>query len=55
MKQRNEVFHIVRWNQLDDFLALGWMMVADLGDVHGRWSCLCEWRCACRMVTPHAA
>ena len=40
-------FHIVSWDRLEDFLAAGWMVVADLGAVHGRWSCLCEWRCDC--------
>ena len=25
-------------------MAQGWAPVADLGDTHGHWSVLCEWR-----------
>lgn len=35
-----------------DYLALGWLWVADLGQVHGEWSALCEWKCVCPMVEP---
>jgi len=44
------IFRFVTWPVLEDFLLLGWMVVADLGPTHGEWSCLCEWRCDCRVI-----
>ena len=35
-----------------DYLRLGWMVVAGLGEVHGEWSVLMEWPCQCRLVEP---
>jgi hypothetical protein len=46
-------FRYVLWHRLPDYLALGWLPVADLGPTHGEWSTLCEWLCACRCVEPH--
>lgn len=37
---------------LPDYLSLGWLVIADLGDYHGQFSVLCEWRCGCRCVEP---
>jgi hypothetical protein len=37
-------FRYVRWDCLPDYLALGWLPVADLGPIHGRWSILSRWR-----------
>jgi hypothetical protein len=31
-----------------DWLKVGWMVVADLGEPHGQWSVLMAWRCCCR-------
>jgi hypothetical protein len=62
---RTGTFRYVRIERLPEFLARGWMPVAELGRVHGSWSVLC-WRCECpeiadavrlvdcsRRLTPH--
>jgi len=36
------------FSRLKDFLDLGWCVAADLGPVHGRYSCLVAWLCRCR-------
>lgn len=43
---RTGTFRYVRWNNVEAYLKAGWMAVADLGPVHGRWSVL-MWRCEC--------
>jgi hypothetical protein len=48
-------FRYVPWDRLPDYLALGWIPVADLGPTHGRWSILCEWLCACECIEPPVA
>lgn len=45
-------FRYVTYNRLADYLALGWMIVADLGPYHNQWALLCEWLCQCRVVEP---
>jgi hypothetical protein len=32
--------------------AIGWMFAADLGSIHGEWSCLMWWPCACKYTEP---
>lgn len=34
--------------------ALGWLWAADLGPIHGEWSCLMWWPCQCKCVEPEA-
>jgi hypothetical protein len=46
------IFRYVTWEQLDDYLRLGWCPAYDLGPVHRRYSIACEWVCACRPVEP---
>lgn len=41
-------FRYVMWELVEDYLCLGWMVMADLGPIHGQYSTLMEWRCACR-------
>jgi hypothetical protein len=45
-------YRYVIWPRLPDYLALGWLPVADLGGYHGQWSYLCEWLCSCPMKEP---
>lgn len=51
MSVRTGLFHYVPYRRLQDFLACGWMVVADLGPIHGQYSVLC-WRCDCGEVKP---
>jgi hypothetical protein len=37
------VFRYVRHHDLVFRLAEGWKWCADLGDIHGEWSCLMWW------------
>jgi hypothetical protein len=43
------LFRFVRHEQVDHFHRSGWMIVDDLGDHHGRWSCL-MWHCDCEVA-----
>ena len=43
---RTGTYRYVRWDRIDEFHRLGWMVVADLGPTHGHWSVL-MWRCDC--------
>ena len=43
---RTGLFRYVRWKDVDAFMAKGWMMVSELGPVHGAWSVL-MWHCDC--------
>ena len=45
---RNADYCYARFERLQDYLALGWMPVAELGPVHGFWSVLAVWLCECR-------
>lgn len=38
------VFRYCRYGDLIRVLMLGWVWAADLGDTHGQWSCLVEWK-----------
>lgn len=38
--------------RLGDFVALGWMIVADLGPTHGEYSALAAWPCGCPPPLP---
>jgi hypothetical protein len=47
------IFHYARWQTLDDWLRLGWMVVNTLqGTTHGEYACYVEWKCNCNLVTP---
>ena len=35
-------------DDIDDYLALGWLVVAELGPVHGQYSALAVWLCQCQ-------
>jgi hypothetical protein len=50
--RRERIFHYATWSQLDDYLRLGWLPVADLGQPHGQWATLCEWLCDCPALCP---
>ena len=39
-------FRLVRYERVPEMHARGWMIVRDLGNVHGFWSVL-MWRCDC--------
>ena len=39
-------FQFVRHSKIEKFERDGWMIVDDLGPLHGRWSVL-MWRCDC--------
>lgn len=43
---RTGLFRYVRWGDLDRYHREGWMVVGDLGPVHGEWSVL-MWHCEC--------
>jgi hypothetical protein len=43
---RSGLFRYVRHADVDEFHRRGWMIVADLGSVHGYWSVL-MWSCEC--------
>jgi len=38
--------------QIEDYLRLGWMMVANLGEYHGQFSVLMGWCCQCPCTVP---
>ena len=40
------LFRYVRWQDVEQYHRLGWMMVAHLGPTHGMWSVL-MWHCGC--------
>jgi hypothetical protein len=42
----------VRHERVMDYMRLGWMWAADLGDYHSEWSCLMCWPCSCKCVEP---
>lgn len=44
---RTGLFRLVRHEAIRDRELTGWMIVRDLGPVHGFWSVL-MWRCDCR-------
>lgn len=45
-------FRYIPHDLIPDYLLLGWMIVADLGPIHGCYSVLGEWRCACPEAIP---
>lgn len=47
MTIRTGNFRYVPYEAIGDFERIGWMIVADLGLVHGFWSAM-MWRCDCR-------
>lgn len=52
---RTRWYRMVPHERIPAYLALGWMVVADLGPVHGEWSVLMRWSCDCTMVEPAKA
>ena len=44
---RTGLFRVVRHDDVARRLAMGWMVTADLGPVHGHWSVL-MWHCGCK-------
>jgi hypothetical protein len=50
-------FRYVLHERREDYERLGWMVVADLGPVHGEWSVLAEFICSCgrACVEPQSA
>ncbi len=47
MKIRTGNMQFVPEHEIERFLLIGWMVIADLGEVHGAWSVM-MWRCDCR-------
>lgn len=45
-------FRMVLHERIPEYLALGWLVVADLGPIHGEWSMMMQWLCDCPMVEP---
>ena len=52
LRHGERIFRYVVWDRLADYEACGWLVVADLGEVHGRYRVLCEWLCGCPCVEP---
>jgi hypothetical protein len=50
---RTEVWRYVSWEDLEDYLRLGWLPTA-LPEPHGHYRCGCVWRCPCPCVEPTA-
>ena|GEM_PF-1805579 len=46
------ILAFVPHDMIPDYEMLGWMRLAQLGPVHGRWSELIGFPCGCRPVTP---
>jgi hypothetical protein len=42
----------VRHEHIEDYMRVGWVTVADLGEIHGRWAVLMGWHCDCPVVLP---
>jgi hypothetical protein len=49
------IYRYVTYDRVPTFLSLGWVVAADLGPTHGRWSCLMRWLCECKAVVPKSA
>ena len=49
MTDRIRYLRFLRRAELDDWLALGWLVVDTLPAPHYHWSVLAEWRCGCPM------
>jgi hypothetical protein len=52
MRARDGFYCYAKLDRIDDYLRLGWCVVADLGPTHGRWSALCFWPCGCKVRVP---
>jgi hypothetical protein len=50
-------FRYVLHERVADYERLGWLVVAELGPVHGEWSVLAEYICSCgrACIEPHSA
>lgn len=44
--------HYIPHSRLQDWLMLGWIVIADLGPVHGQYSVMGEWLCGCKVRVP---
>ena len=51
---RTEVWRYVTWEDLEDYLRLGWLPTP-LPEPHGHYRCGCVWRCSCPCVEPQPA
>ena len=49
---RERIFRYVNHERVVEFLALGWIVRADLGNYHGEFSLLMEWLCDCKPIEP---
>lgn len=49
MNAKPRYLRFLRHTELDDWLALGWLVVDTLPGPHYHWSVLGEWRCGCPM------
>lgn len=47
-----KTFRFIPLHLAEDYLKLGWLVVADLGHPHNQWSVLGEWLCGCYPVEP---
>jgi hypothetical protein len=47
-----EIYRYVPHDLVLDYFRLGWMWIADLGPIHGHYSCLMGWPCQCEIVEP---
>jgi hypothetical protein len=45
---RNAEYCYARKERAGDYLAMGWVIVDELGPTHGVWSVLAIWLCGCR-------
>jgi hypothetical protein len=45
---RNACYCYALKSRAADYIALGWLCVAELGPTHGTWSVLAVWLCECR-------
>jgi hypothetical protein len=42
----------VRHHLVEDYLQLGWMVIADMGPHGGQYCIIMKWSCTCPMVEP---
>jgi hypothetical protein len=50
---RTEVWRYVSWEDLEDYLRLGWLPTA-LPEPHGHYRCGVVWRCPCPCLEPQS-
>jgi hypothetical protein len=47
---RDADYCYARIDRIADYLAMGWVVISELGPVHGCYSALAVWLCECRQA-----